>query len=103
MFKVCMKCHNIVPFTTVNGMMRFECLACHVVTPTTDDDLCIESNFRPKDHESKRVLLSAEDPAHYLEAKPCTKCNLPYRAVTLTPDLIAFLVCPNCKLVEYYQ
>lgn len=102
MSKFCKSCNNIVPFKTINDKLIFECNSCHIVTETLDEDLCIESDFKPKDHESKRVILSAEDPARYLESKPC-KCSMPYRAVTLTPSMTAFLVCPGCKTVEPYN
>jgi hypothetical protein len=82
--------------------MKFFCNTCVIEINADEENLCIESNFIPNDHESPRVVLSADDPARLLVDKPC-KCGMPYRTQTLTPSLIAYLVCSRCKLIEQNQ
>lgn len=102
MFKTCEVCKNMIDFRTINGAMKFVCNSCHIEVAALDEDLCIESNFIPNDHESPRVILSADDPARYLVDNPCV-CGMPYRTQTLTPSMIAYLVCSRCRLIEQNQ
>ena len=91
----------MVSYVTHDAKLEFFCSRCNIKTQTKPEDLCIESDYKPDDFASTRILLSAEDPARLLDNNPCS-CGMPYRVISVTPKLLAFLVCPGCKTIEQY-